>query len=245
LLYIVIAFLVIGAGQAEGPSGALRYLAEGGGRLLLFVMAAGLIAYSLWRLADAAFDIERHGSEGKGLAVRAGAAASGIAHLFLAWQAIRLIQGTSSGGGDGTQEGAQTALGLPFGGTLLALAGAVLIGVGLYQFVRAAKASFLRHLEPRVANTAWALWSGRAGYAARGLVFLITGYFLVRAGLSEQASAAGGTGEALAWLSSPTDIIVAIGLFAFGVFSLIEARFRVLQDVPVRGAVSRATGGRL
>jgi hypothetical protein len=243
LLYIVIALLVIRAGRAESPSGALQYLGEGGGRVLLVVMAAGLFAYSLWRLADAAFDIERHGSRQEGLMERLGAAASGLVHLFLAWQAVRLIQGAASAG-DGTREGARTALQLPGGGTLVAAAGVVLLGVGIFQLIKAVKGTFLRHLEPRIARQPWAQWSGRAGYAARGFVFLISSFFLLKAGLQERASEAGGTAEALSWLSSPLDVLVALGLFAFGLFSLIEARFRILHDVPVDGVVRRATSSR-
>ncbi len=242
LLYIVIATLVLRTGRAEDPSGALQYLGEGGGRALLVVMAAGLFAYSLWRLADAAFDIERHGSDRKGGLERVGAATSGVVHLFLAWQAVRLIQGAASAS-DGTSEGARTALQLPGGGALVMVAGAVLLAVGAFQIVKAVKASFLRHLEPRIARQPWAQWSGRAGYAARGLVFLISGFFLLTAGFRERASEAGGTADALSWLSSPMDTIVALGLLAFGLFSLIEARFRVLHDVPVDAAARRATGG--
>jgi hypothetical protein len=239
LLYIVIALLVLTSGQAEDPSGALQRLGQGGGRILLGLMTAGFIAYGIWRLSDAAFDIERHGSDGSGLRERLGAAGSGIVHLLLAWQAIRLMQGIGAQSGDGAQESAQSTLQLPGGGMLLTLAGAVLIGVGLFQLVKAAKASFLKHLEPEVARQPWARWTGQAGYAARGLVFLISGFFLVRAGLDEQASEAGGMAQALSWLSSPWDVIVALGLLAFGLFSLIEARFRVLHDVPVGGIGAR------
>lgn len=240
LLYIVIALLVIHAGRAESTSGALQYLGQGGGRALLLVMAAGLFAYGLWRLADAVLDIEHHGANRKGAIERLGAAGSGAAHLLLAWQAVRLIQGASSAG-DGTQEGARTALQLPGGGALVIAGGLVLAGVGAFQLAKAVRGSFLRHLEARIARRPWAQWSGRAGYAARGLVFLISGAFLVKAGYVEHASEAGGTAEALSWLSSPLDILVALGLFAFGLFSLIEARFRVLHDVPVDRVVRRAT----
>ena len=234
---------MIRAGRAESPSGALEYLGEGGGRVLLVAMAAGLFAYSLWRLADAAFDIERHGSRQKGAVERLGAAASGLAHVLLGWQAVRLIQGAASAG-DGTREGARTALQLPGGGTLVAAVGVVLLGVGVFQIMKALKGSFLQHLEPHIARQPWAQWSGRAGHAARGFVFMISGFFLLKAGLGERASDAGGTAEALSWLSSPLDVLVALGLFAFGLFSLIEARFRVLHDVPVDSMVRRATGGR-
>ena len=45
-LYIVIALLILRTGRAEDPAGALAYLGEGGGRLLLVLMAAGLTAGS-------------------------------------------------------------------------------------------------------------------------------------------------------------------------------------------------------
>jgi len=243
LLYIVIALLIITTGRAEDPSGALQYLGQGGGKLLLIVMTAGLLAYSLWRLSDAAFDIERHGSDRKGVMQRIGAAASGVVHLVLSWQAIRLIQGVASAG-DGTREGARTALHLPAGGALVVAGGVILLIAGVVQLVDAARARFLRHLERHVARQPWALWSGRAGYAARGCVFSISGFFLLLAGLDEQASEAGGTAQALTWLDNPFDIVVASGLLAFGVFGLIEARYRVLQDVPAEQLLQRAKSRR-
>lgn len=239
LLYLVIGFLVISAGQAEGPSGALDYLAQGGGRWLLGLMAAGLIAYGIWRLADGALDVERRGSSGKALAERAGAAVSGLVHLGLAWQAVRLIQGSASQSGDGATEGAQTALQLPGGGILLLLAAAILIGVGILQLIKAVNGGFLKHLEPAIANRSWVSWSGRAGYTARGLVFIIIGFFVGQAGLNERSSEAGGMAEALAWLDSPWDVLIALGMIGFGIFSLVEARYRVLHDVPMPGHLQR------
>ena len=246
LLYLVIAYLILRTGRAEDPSGALGVLADGAGKWLLILMAAGFVAYGLWRLADAAFNIEGHEQGGKGVRERVGAAASGIVHLFLAWQAVRLIQqsgdgGSGSGaGGGGTQEGAQTALSLPGGQLMLLIAGLVLIGVGLFQFVKAYKFSFCEHLDRRVANEPWVRWTGRGGYAARGAVFLISGFFLAKAGMQEEAGEAGGMAEALAWLTSPWDTLVAIGLALFGIFSLIEARYRIIHEVPVDGLARKA-----
>lgn len=231
LLYLVIAYLLIRIGRAESPSGALDYLADGGGKALLLAMIAGFLAYGVWRMADALFNVEQHEGGKTGLRERLGAGASGIVHLLLAWQAVRLLRGSRSGG-SGSQASAQDALSMPGGELMLVLAGAVLIGVGLFQLVKAYKCRFLRHLEARVANEPWAKWLGQAGYLARGVVFMISGYFLLRAGLHHQASEAGGFDRALAWLSDPLDVIVAAGLFGFGLYSLIEARFRVLHGVP-------------
>ena len=241
LLYLVIAYLILQTGRAEDPSGALQVLASGTGKWLLILMTAGFVAYGLWRLSDAALNVEGHEGGNKGLRERVGAAASGIVHLFLAWQAVRLLRGVgSTGQGGGAEERAQTALALPGGQLLLLMAGLVLIGVGLFQLVKAYKYSFCEHLESRVANEPWVRMTGRAGYAARGLVFLMSGYFLAKAGAQEQASEAGGMAEALAWLTSPWDIIVAIGLALFGIFSLIEARYRIIHNVPVDGMASKA-----
>lgn len=245
LLYLTIAYLILQTGRAESTSGALEVLASGAGKWLMVLVTLGLVAYGLWRLSDAAFNIEGHEAGKKGTVKRVGAAASGVVHLFLAWQAIRLINGASGGGGggggsSGAEESAQTALSLPGGQLLLLIGSLVLIGVGLYQFVKAYKFSFCENLDRRVANEPWVRWTGRGGYAARGAVFVITGFFLAQAGLQEQASEAGGMAEALRWLTSPWDVIVAIGLALFGIFSLIEARYRIIHDVPVEGMANKA-----
>lgn len=239
LIYLVISVLILTTGRAEDPAGALRYLGQGGGQLLLFAMTFGLLAYGLWRLSDAAFDIERHGADKSGIVERLGAAASGIIHLLLAWQAIKLIQGAAPVSGDGAQDSAQSVLQIPGGGTLLIIGGLILLATGIFQLIKAAKGTYLKHLEPKIARQSWAKWSGGLGYAARGFIFVITGIFLVSAGLEEKASEAGGMGAALSWLNNPWDLLVAAGLFAFGLFSLIEARYRILHDVPVQSMGQR------
>ncbi|HIV78850.1 MAG TPA: DUF1206 domain-containing protein [Candidatus Sphingomonas excrementigallinarum] len=240
LLYIVIAMLIVRTGRAEDPSGAIEYLGRGGGQILLAIIAVGLTAYGLWRLADAALDIERHGSDRKAVFERIGAGVSGAIHLLLAWQSVQLMRGAALAG-DGTREGAQTALRLPGGWALVLVGAAVLLVLGVVQLAKAAKGSFLRYLDPALARQAWVQWSGRIGYAARGLVFLISGYLLAKAGIHEHASEAGGMARVLSWLTDPFDVIVGVGLLAFGLFSLVEARYRQLHDVPVDAAIQRAT----
>lgn len=228
LLYLIIAWLVIGTGRSADLDVALRFLASGKERFLLGAIVVGFIGYGIWRLADAFFDIENHGDDTKGMVKRGGAAASGVIHLFLAFTAAKLLldQGGSAGGSSVEQQ-TQTALGLPAGGAIVAMAGMVLIITGVWQMIKAAKASFLDHFEAAIANRDWVLWFGRLGYGARGIIFIITGYFLAQAGLSGSAAQAGGMQEALRWLSGPSAFAVAVGLGLFGLFSLIEARYRV------------------
>lgn len=243
LLYVVIAILVFRSGRSEDFGGALAELGRSGGDPLLLAMAAGLGAYGLWRLADAALDIEGHGPGAKGGGGRIAAGISGIAYSALAWQAFRLMDGVHQSQGDGAEESARTALTLPGGPLLLVLAGVVLLGAGFYQLVKAYQCSFCDHLDLTIARRPWLRWMGRAGYSARGVIFLVSGYFIVRAGLDSRASEAGGMEEALRWLDSPVDLMVAAGLLLFGLFSIIEARFRVIHDVPLDEVARAAQGG--
>jgi hypothetical protein len=79
----------------------------------------------------------------------------------------------------------------------------------------------------------WATWSGRIGYAARGVVFCIIGFFIIQAALDFNPTEAKGLDEALgtlaqnyfgAWVLG----IVAVGLIAYGFYMLVEARYRKL-----------------
>src|SRR5688500_6990128 len=100
VLYIVIALLVLGTGRTEALTGALEYLNQGAGRLLLMVLAAGLATYGLWRLADAAFGIENMGPDGKALRKRGAAGVIGLIYLYLAYKAARILFDGDAGGRD-------------------------------------------------------------------------------------------------------------------------------------------------
>lgn len=234
VMYCLIGYLALRSGRGEDGSGALAYLADGSGKLLLGLMALGFLAYGIWRLSEALIDTEGHGSDAKGLAVRTGGAASGIIHAGLAVVAANLAFGRAGGAGrEGAQQGAETALAVPGGALLLGLAGLALIGTGLWQIVKAARADFLRPLDGQAARRPWVIGLGRTGYFARGLVFLIMGWFLLKAGLAADASQAGGMDAVLQSLSSGLRYAVALGLLLFGVFSFVEASYRRINDPDV------------
>lgn len=232
ILYLVVGMLVLGAGNAEDPNGVLEYLAEGVGRWLLFAMAAGFIGYGLWRLADATLGIESRGDDKEG-PKRAAAGISGAVHLYLAKQALEVALGDTRLSENGAREQAQELLQFPGGQLVLGLVAAALLIAGAYQLVVATKCSFLRDLDERVRGT-WVKWLGRAGYAARGVVFLIAGYFAGGAALAERSSRVAGMEQVLEWLSSPIDLIVAGGLMLFGLYALVETRHRRIHAPSAR-----------
>ena len=231
LLYLIIAWLVIGTGRAADLSGALEYLR--GEQLMLLIVLIGFVAYGFWRVMDAALDSEGHGDGKKGALGRAGAGISGIIYLFLASQAWRLLKGDGGASGSGAQEQAGDVMSLPGGALLLTVGAIILFLAGLWQIKRAISCDFCKHLRGDIAQQDWVRWTGRGGYGARGVIFLVTAVFLMSAGLSGNASEAGGMQDALRWLSSPVNLIVAAGLALFGFFSLLEARYRQINPPPV------------
>lgn len=232
ILYLVTGVLVIGAGRAEDASGVFQYLGGGSGKWLLTAMAGGFFGYGLWRLADAVLGIESAGRDDEWLK-RGAAAVSGAVHLYLANQSLDVAEGAARLSENAAQQQAQNVLAVPGGQILLGAVAAVLAGAGLYQLAIAARCSFLDKLDQRVRES-WVKWLGRAGYAARGAVFLIAAYFAALATLSNRSSRVGGVEQALEWLSSPNDMIIAAGLMLFGVYGLIEARYRRIHSPHLR-----------
>jgi hypothetical protein len=228
ILYGLIGWLALKSGRTEDGEGILATLDTSSGQFLLAAMALGFFAYAAWRLAEAWVDASGHGGDAKGLAVRAGGAVSGLIHLGFGIAAMLRVldSGGGGGGGDSARQGAQTALNLPGGWLMLVAAAGLLAAVGLFQIGRAWTASFMRNLAPSGAARDWICRLGRAGFLARGIVFLVMALFLFRAGNEERSSEAGGVGEALGSLPASLQMAVAAGFLLFGLFSLAEARYR-------------------
>ncbi|MEO5972654.1 MAG: DUF1206 domain-containing protein [Sphingomicrobium sp.] len=244
LLYITIALLVLGTGRTEDLTGALEFLGRGIGRWLVVVLAAGMATYGLWRLADAAFGIENPGRDGKAMRARAAAGFIGAIYLYLAYKAGRILL-AGRGGTMSTQEQADTVLDLPGGEWVLAFAALVLAVAGANQLRKAARCEFLDRLD-EAAHAPLVKWLGRIGYAARGVIFLAAALLIARAALENRSSDAGGMEQALDLLSGPLLIAVAGGLMLFGLFSIIEARYRRIHQPPVaaiKKGIRDRTGG--
>ncbi|GAA0733555.1 DUF1206 domain-containing protein [Sphingomonas japonica] len=242
LLYCLIGYLAIRVGRTEDAAGALEFVESGAGRVLLVALAIGLLGYSIWRISEAFIDTEGHGSDAKGYAVRGGGVASGLFHLGLFFAACQLIVGIDPSD-DSAVTGARTALEFPGGASALMLFAVILVGTGAYQAIKAVKLGFLRYLDPEAARMEWVRWAGRLGYLARGTVFVLMGYFLWQAGMAAQASEAGSMDKALDALPPTAQVVVAAGLFAFGIFSFVEARYRRITDQKVVERLKRLAPG--
>lgn len=243
LVYVLIGWFAIAAarsgGRPDDNRSALGSLADSdAGQWLLAVIALGLLGYAIWRFSEALFDPERHGSDAKAVAKRVGFAVSGLVHVGLALFAARLAMNWG-GGASGDAEadrGSAQVLALPGGAWLLGAVGLVLIGAAFGNFAEAYRAKFARYLRSDLPARQAVVGAGRLGYAARGVVFVLVGWFAVQAALNDDPDAAGGTGQALRTLQDqpygPLLLgIVAAGLLLFGLFGIVQARYRQLQVV--------------
>lgn len=241
-VYVLIGVLAARAalgtgGRTTDSSGALETISEGSfGTLLLAVILLGLVGYAAWRLIAAASDAENQGSDGKGLAKRVGGAARGVVYLGLALQALRLIQGAGgeSGGDRRAEDWTARLMSAPFGRWLVAAAGLGVIGYALYQLYRAYASKVRKHLDlGQLSASAQqaAVAVGRFGIGARGVVFVVIGWFLIRAARQSDASEASGVAEALRILERQAYgkwilAVVGLGFVAYGIYQFVNARYR-------------------
>lgn len=223
-------------GQTTGSRGALeRLLTAPLGDFLLAAMALGLVGYAVWRCIQAIADTDHHGLGPRGVAIRGGLLVSATTHLLLAVFAISLIftlGGTSGGGSEGGSQGlASWLMKQPFGRWLVTIVGIVVIGAGVAHGFKGAKATFDRHFNMPEHTQKWAYPLCRFGLIIRGVVFVLAGSFFVLAAYQFDPDEAGGMAEVFdSFRSQPFGTwmigFVAVGLFAFGVYSVLEAIYR-------------------
>jgi hypothetical protein len=242
LLYMTVGYLAAQAalgrgGRVTDTQGALRTVNQGGsaGWIVLLVIAAGLLGYALWRLVEAVVDPERRGTGFKAIAVRLGFAVRGLFHGALGVTALRLALHQRGGSSGQVRDWTRKAFELPGGEVLVLLAAAGIAGYGIYQFYRAVTPKMKRHLQlgelPNPPRN-WVVGISRFGIAARGVVFCLVGFFLVRAAVGHDVREAGGLREALRAVAGAGRwpfLVVAFGLIAYGVYELLNARYRSIR----------------
>jgi hypothetical protein len=237
LVGVLAVQVAVGAGGSiGGEQNALQRIASAPfGKILLAAVGVGLLGYALWRAVQAALDPEHVGTDAKGIGTRVGYAVSALLHTALAVSALRMAIGSSGGGGGDAAPGLTARLmSQPFGQWLVGLMGVVILAVAVMQFGRARTASFMKKMKTNEMSPQTRTWVeriGRAGYAARSVVFSITGIFVIVAAYQASPGQARGLGGALATLAQqpfgPILLgLVALGVVAYGLYAIAEARYR-------------------
>jgi hypothetical protein len=227
-------------GKATSRQGALQTISdEWSGQILLILLAAGFAAYALWRFVQAFAERESDENEAKREAKkwgkRAGYVGRGLIYAGLTYTSIKILMG--SGEESQNQKARKTTAAVfdwPAGRWIVAIVGLAIIGAGLWNAYRGVTRKFEDRWRTGEMSRIERNWGGRIGvlgHLARAIVFTLVGVFIVKAALEYDAKEAIGLDGALQklanhsygpWLLGFT----AAGLFAYGVFCLVDARYR-------------------
>jgi hypothetical protein len=237
LIYITIGLLAIqGAlGKAKTPAdqlGAIRTFSKlPFAQVLLWIVLIGLISYALWGVIRAIMDPFHKGTDTEGLLARAGYLVSAATYTSFVLPTYHLIMGGRSGTGANQTQLVAQIMSLPMGRFIVGLIGVAAIGAGIYQCYLGIESKFEKQFKPYTLtpeNHRIAIQIGRFGTVARGIVFAIVGFFFFLAAYYASPGRAQGIDGALNYLDKqPYGLwlmgIVAAGLIAFGIYSLMTA----------------------
>jgi len=238
LIYIVMGLLALQVTLGKGgalasPQGAIAAIGkQPAGRILLWVVLVGLISYALWGVVRAVMDPLHKGHDPKGLLARFGFLTSAFGYAILILPTYGYITGASkTANGSGTQNFIAKIMAMPWGRWVIGILGLIVLVGGLYQLYLGFSAGFERQfqtyaLTPKEVKLATDV--GRFGTSARGVVLALVGILISLAAYRANPSQKVGMDTALATLlNQPYGIwllgVVAVGLIAFGVYSVLCA----------------------
>ncbi|HEY4939453.1 MAG TPA: DUF1206 domain-containing protein [Actinomycetota bacterium] len=233
LVYLATALLAaeIADGRPGGPadtSGALESIARQPlGRLLMIGIVVGFAALAALEAMIASRSRES-------AADRLVAAGKSLVYAVLAGTAVAVALHEPVGGGNKEVVDVTAQVMRAAGGRLLVAAAGVGFGVGgVVLFVKGLRKSYDREVDlssapagaRRIVETL-----GVVGMTARGAIFALIGFFVVQAAVTFDPQHAKGIDGVLKSLAAEPFgplllVVMAGGLAAFGVFSLLEVRY--------------------
>ncbi|MEA2532856.1 MAG: hypothetical protein QOJ93_667 [Actinomycetota bacterium] len=221
-------------GKSADISGALKTLADQPlGEILLSLVAVGLVALALWQASEAIWGYRnRAGAERVRRQLSSGATAVIYAGLGVSAASVALGSGSSSS--QSQKQATSGVLAWPAGRVIVVVAGLIIIGVGVAHVVKGVKKSFAEEIDTSsmspIARTGVARL-GQIGYIAKGVALGLVGGLLSYATLTFDPQKARGLDGALQTIvAQPFGgfllTAVALGFVAFGVFAILQSRYR-------------------
>ena len=252
VLYVIIGVLSLRAaigfgGDIKGSKGAIEFLAtQPFGEVLLVLMALGLACYAAWRVVKVISGPAKKGEgkeeEAKALGKRVGYGISALTHAALCVFVVSLLVGTSSEGGSGdVAQKMGEAMTTWWGPWVVGLVGVGLAIASAVQFKHAWSPDIREKLDTTDLEPDTQTWIERVyrvGAVARGVVFAILSFFILRAAYYSSSSEVTSSEDALKEIFSlPYGEIllglVSAGLLCYGVGCLIKGRYRSVSALEV------------
>lgn len=237
LLGVLIISAAAGSIRSDTPSQKsvfISLLSQPFGQTLLGLVIIGMACYVLWRFTQALLNADNLDNNTKGIVMRLFYFVSGILYTTGTYLAIKVFLGARSDSGQSSSEQmSSTLMQQTWGWWLVLIGGGLIITFSVIQFRHAFKADFMDKFELTAMSEALkkvARIVGRAGFFARGVVYILVGSFFVHAALASNPQQAGGLKEALnTIMQQPFGqvgvIVVGAGFFTFGLFCALESRY--------------------
>ncbi|WP_347159613.1 DUF1206 domain-containing protein [Pontibacter chitinilyticus] len=225
----ILSFLKIKHGGAD-ESSLLAFLNDYvAGRILIWAILLGTISYIIWRIYETIKDPYGYGTSPKGVATRTGIALSTVADMLIAYAAIMSLLGKSHVPENGQPEEQRRMVHLilqkSWGDWAIICTGAVVAITAVVQLLYGITNGYkerinigrLRAVEKHLIRAlAW------VGYAARGIILGIIGFFLLKAGVLENAHYVVNTDKAFDFIGDDIGhlyfILVAVGTICYALF---------------------------
>lgn len=242
VIHLVVAVLAIRLifgrpGHEVDQKGAVAAVAaQPFGRVLLWAIAAGLVAFGIWQLLMAVSGFGYVHKRSARIGKRIGTGGRGIAVLVISASTFQLLVSSSVGTSTNGESQTWTARLMSLSGGRL-LVGAVGIGIAIAAGVigwRGIQRTFVQDLDldrmsPASARLAQAF--GVVGRVAKGIVYAIVGVLILVAAIQFDPKDAVGLDGALRTLTrQPLGVgllvVVAVGLACYGGYCFFEARCR-------------------
>jgi hypothetical protein len=244
VLYVLVGLLAlqVASGHTDDRAdqrGAIEAVAsQPFGRALLLALTIGLAFHCAWRFL-LAYRGDPGGDDAKEWIKRVGHLGRALMYAGFTVTAARVLIESDDGGGGEQQRAASKALDWPGGRLVLITVGVVVIGTGLWHASKLFTQSFADDLDLDRRGDAvkrFVLALGSIGYAARGVVFALVGWFLVQAAIDQDPNESGGLDNALKRLEAseygPGMLrVLAVGVLVFGVYRIVDACVRKREAV--------------
>ena len=216
----------------DGKDALRALLTQPFGSVLLVVLSAGLLCFALWREVQFILDVDRFGSDLKGMARRTVYGAAGLFYLAFASVSLSMLVGIHTTTTDrAVRDWTRWLLDQPLGELVVGAIGIAIIVTGVCIGVAGVRAEFRKRIELKAKPRRIVTALGCAGYLTRAAVIGLIGLFLVFAALHANAYEATGLAGALAVVKrqaygSVLLAVTALGFLAFGAYGLAEALYR-------------------
>lgn len=237
IVYLIIGILTSLAafgygGKKSGSETVIDFISKQSfGRILLIILAIGLLGYVFWRWYQAFTNPQNIENNAKGTVKRIAYFISGLIYGALAVKAVVTVMGSNSGGKSFTAKVFES----DYATAVAIIIGLGLVGKGIYEFYKVYSGKFKEDVQsagiPHQAQNL-ILKAGKVGHTARGLVVGILGFLFLKTGFAGNANKMSKT-DAFGFIENEFGNIVlgliALGLVAYGVFMIIKAKYSSLS----------------